>query len=264
MEAALRTSSFADIYERVLVPAIFAPWAEEIIDRARPIGASDRVLDLGCGTGIVARLIRERLGGGASITGADASADMVGKARTLAPDIDWHEANAMDLPFADGAFELLVCQQMLQFVPDTAAALREMRRVLSPGGRLVAATWRARSEQPLFELLGRIAERHLGASNEKRFLLSDEAALRMLLADAGFTEIRIDIVTRTDRFAEFPYRGSALAANFDISALSQVELEERLSALEAESREAARQFAVEGGEIAAPSRANVITAVAGH
>ena len=72
MEAALKTRGMAETYERVLVPTIFAPWAQEILERARPIGPSDRVLDLGCGTGIVARLLRERLGVAARITGLDA------------------------------------------------------------------------------------------------------------------------------------------------------------------------------------------------
>jgi SAM-dependent methyltransferase len=86
---------------------------------------------------------------------------------------------------------LVVCQQMLQFVPDRAAALREMRRVLAPGGRLVLATWRAREEQPLFEVLGRIAERHLGVPNEKRFLLGDDVALGAMVAEAGFEDVHV-------------------------------------------------------------------------
>ena len=259
MEAALKTRGMAETYERVLVPTIFAPWAQEILERARPIGPSDRVLDLGCGTGIVARLLRERLGVAARITGLDASPDMIETARSLAPELEWRVGNAMDLPFADASFELVVAQQMLQFVPEPAAALREIRRVLVPGGRLVAATWRPRPELPLFELLGQIAERHLGPANEKRFRLGDDAALRALLAEAGFSSARIDVVTRTDRFHEFPYRMSAIASNFDLSALSEAERERRLAALESESREAARQF-IDGGVIAAPARANLITA----
>jgi ubiquinone/menaquinone biosynthesis C-methylase UbiE len=259
METALRTPKFAEAYERILVPSIFAPWAQELLERARPIGPADRILDLGCGTGIVARLLRERLGGGAKLTGADASADMIAMARSLAPDIEWCEANAMKLPFDDASFELVVSQQMLQFVPDPSAALREIRRVLVPGGRLVAATWRARHELPLFEVLGQIAERHLGACDEKRFRLGDDARLRQMLSEAGFADVRIEVVTRTDRFSEFPYRESALAANFDLSGLSESEREARLDAVEAESREAARQFATNNG-IAAPARANLITA----
>jgi ubiquinone/menaquinone biosynthesis C-methylase UbiE len=264
MDSALRTPGFAETYERVLVPSIFAPWAQEVIERARPIGPADRILDLGCGTGIVARLLRERLGGAARITGVDASAEMIAMARSLAPELDWREGNAVALPFPDASFELVVSQQMLQFVPDPAAALREVRRVLVPGGRVVAATWRARHELPLYEVVGRIAERHHGVPAEKRFALGDDAALRGMVAAAGFGDIRVDVVERTDEFRHdrpFPYRRSALAANFDLSALSAADLEARLSAIEVESIEASKQFAV-GGGVAAPSRANLVTAIA--
>ena len=107
MDQALRTPSFAETYERVLVPSIFGPWAGELIDRARPIGPAERILDLGCGTGVVARRLRERLGGAARISGLDANADMLAMARTLAPELDWHEGNAMKLPFGDASFELV-------------------------------------------------------------------------------------------------------------------------------------------------------------
>lgn len=260
MDTALRPPGMAETYERILVPVIFAPWAQDLIERARPIGPADRILDLGCGTGIVARRLRERLGGGARITGVDASTEMIAMARTLAPELDWREGNAMKLPFADATFELAVSQQMLQFVPDRVAALREIRRVLVPGGRLVAATWRARREQPLYEVLGQIAERHLGAANEKRFSFGDDSALRAVLSDAGFTAIRVEVVTRTDHYRQFPYRLNALAANFDLSGLSAAEREARLSTVEAESIEASKPFAVEGG-IAAPSSANLVTAI---
>jgi SAM-dependent methyltransferase len=254
----------AETYERVLVPTIFAPWAEEILSRARPIGPADRILDLGCGTGIVARSLRQRLGGGANITGADANADMIAMARSLAPDLDFREANATALPFGDHSFELVVSQQMLQFVPDPGAALREVRRVLVPGGRFIAATWRPRHEQPLYEVLGQVAQRHLGAADEKRFLLGDDAMLRTLLTEAGMDDVHIEVVTRTDEFRglEFPYRLSAIAANFDLSTLSDAEREARLSAVEVESRHAAAQFALAGGGIGAEARANLITAVA--
>ena len=111
------------------------------------------------------------------------------------------------------------------------------------------------------ELVYQVAERHLGVAHEKRFLLGDDAALRAMLAEVGFSDVRIDVVSRIDRFREFPYRLSALAANFDLSALSEAQREVRLSALEAESREVAQQF-IADGVIAAPSRANLIAASA--
>jgi ubiquinone/menaquinone biosynthesis C-methylase UbiE len=261
METALRITGFAEVYERVLVPSIFEPWSHEIIERARPVGPSDRILDLGCGTGIVARKLRERLGGAVRITGVDASPDMIAAARSLAPELEWREANAMALPFPDASFDLVVAQQMLQFVPDPLAALREVRRVLAPGGRLVAATWRPRHELPFYDVLGKIAERHLGTPNEKRFALGEDERLRELIAEAGFGDVALEIVTRTELHREFPYRGSAMAANFDLSKLSDAEREARLAAVVAESIEAVKGFEV-NGVVSVPSRANLVTAVA--
>src|SRR6476620_1406313 len=105
MEQAQKLPDFADVFERVLVPAIFDRYARDLVDRARPIGPSDRILDLGCGTGIVARVLRERLGGGAHLTGIDVNAGMLAKARSIAPDIHWIEGNAVALPVAERSFE---------------------------------------------------------------------------------------------------------------------------------------------------------------
>src|SRR5437870_10512939 len=118
LEAALRQPNFADAYERTVVPAIFDRYARDLVERARPIGPSDRILDLGCGTGIVARVLRERLGGAARITGLDLSPQMIAMAKSVAPELDFREGNAMAIPFADHSFDLVLSQQMLQFVPD--------------------------------------------------------------------------------------------------------------------------------------------------
>src|SRR6266481_2595365 len=92
-------------------PAVAERHARDLVERARPIGASDRILDLGCGTGIVARVLRERLGGAASIVGLDMSPAMIERARSIAPELDWREGNALALPFADGSFDLVLCQE---------------------------------------------------------------------------------------------------------------------------------------------------------
>lgn len=252
--------SFADEYERTLVPAIFEGYARDLVERARPIGASDRILDLGCGTGIVARVLRERLGGAANIMGLDASAPMLEKARSIAPEIVFREGNAMTLPFTDHSFELVLCQEMLQFVPDRAGALREARRVLSPGGRFLVSTWRPRSEQPFHDALGRVAERHLGKSNDKRWLL-DSDTLGQALTDAGFTNIRIETVSLIERYRELSTRRNAMAANFDLGALAEDEKERRFAAVEADSAEVFARFALDEG-FGAPSFANVASAIA--
>jgi ubiquinone/menaquinone biosynthesis C-methylase UbiE len=261
MDQALSQTNFADTYERALVPAIFGRYARDLIERARPIGPSARILDVGCGTGIVARLLRERLGGAVRISGVDANPMMVAKARALAPDLDWHDGNAMALPFSADAFDLLFCQEALQFVPDRAQAVREMRRVLAPGGRVYVSTWRSRRECPLIDALVGVGERHLGASNDRRFSLSDGDALRGLLVEAGFADVRLEAVTLTEHHVDVNARLNVMAASFDLSGLSDDERERRLAAVEAESIPILARFAVDGGGYTTTSSANVVTAI---
>jgi len=253
MEQAQRIPDFADIFERLLVPAVFERYGRDLIERARPFGPSDRILDLGCGTGIVARILRERLGGAAHITGLDVNAAMLAKARSIAPEITWIEGSAVALPFADCSFEVVLAQQVLQFVPDRAAAAREIRRVLVPGGRLIASTWKPRSDQPLFEALGQVAEKHLGPGNDKRWSL-DAAELRGLFADAGFVDLRLDTASLEERHTMFPVKanlGGAGYANVDPELGAKVE---------AESAPILAHFTAANGEITNQSVTNVIVA----
>jgi len=260
MERAQALPDFAEIYERVVVPAIFDRYARDLVERARPIGPSARVLDLGCGTGIVSRVLRERLGGAARLTGADANAAMLAVARRLAPDVDWREADAMSLPFADASFDLVLAQEMLQFVPDRAAAAREVHRVLAPGGRFVASTWRASDEQPLYQAIGPIAERYFGPANDKRMSFGDAGALRALVEGAGFTDVRVETVSLVEDWKDVPMRMHVHAAAHDLTGLAPDELERRFAAYETEARAALARFATPDGRFAMASFANVATA----
>jgi ubiquinone/menaquinone biosynthesis C-methylase UbiE len=199
---AMDQASFPELYERFLVRPLFCPWAELILEELVPSPA-DRILDVACGTGIVARLARDRLGAAAAIVGIDVSADMLAVARAEAPTIDWREGNASALPLREGEqFDVVVCQQGLQFVSDRPAAAAQMRRALAKGGRLAVATWRSDAEIPFFRELRQVAERHLGAIADARHSLGDAAQLEALLRDAGFTEVRSRTVSRTIRFEE--------------------------------------------------------------
>lgn len=113
---------------------VMEPWTDDLI-RAAGCHDGDRVLDVACGTGIVANRIGPVTGKCCSITGIDLNEGMLSIARRN-PQIDWRQGSATDLPFEPGSFEVVLCQQGLQFFPDRAAAMREMARVLSPGGRL--------------------------------------------------------------------------------------------------------------------------------
>src|ERR1700751_727028 len=128
----------AEIYHRYLVPAIASLRATDLIYRAAP-RPGERVLDVACGTGVVARLAAERMGSG-RVVGLDINAGMLAVAQSLPSvatrPIEWQEGSALALPFSDDAFDLILCQFGLQFFPDKPAALGEMRRVLAPSGRV--------------------------------------------------------------------------------------------------------------------------------
>jgi ubiquinone/menaquinone biosynthesis C-methylase UbiE len=128
--------SAPEVYERELVPAVFGPWAPILVELAHP-RTGERVVDIACGTGIVARIAAARIGPTGAMAGVDLNPGMLSVARSVAATnsqpgapIQWHEASADKLPFPDGSFDIVYCQLGLQFFADRAAALREMRRVL--------------------------------------------------------------------------------------------------------------------------------------
>ena len=199
---AMNQGSFPEMYESLLVGPLFRPWAEMILDEVQ-LSSGDRVLDIACGTGIVARVARERFGDAGSVVGIDVSPDMLAVARAVAPSIDWREGNAGALPIHDGEqFDVVICHQGLQFFPDKPAAATQMRRALAQGGRLAVATWRSDDEMPFFRELRRVAERHLGPIVDQRHSFGEAAPLEALLRDAGFHEIQLRTVSRTTRFED--------------------------------------------------------------
>lgn len=202
-------ASAAEIYERFLVPPLFAPWADDLIDRAM-VGPGDRVLDVACGTGIVARRAAARTGAGA-VTGLDISRGMLAVARTTetdGPDITWVEGDALRLPFPDRSFEVVFCQQGLQFFPDRRQAIAEMYRVLVPGGRVAISVWRGVEDNPYGEAVATAVARRVGnaAAGEVRspFSAAVGDGLADLLTGAGFTEVRAETVTLPMREPDLP------------------------------------------------------------
>lgn len=195
-------TSFPEMYEKSLVDPLFRPWAELMLEETA-LTPGARVLDVACGTGIVARLARQRLGSGAKVVGVDVAPPMIAMARSLAPEVDWRIGDAGALPLEAGEqFDAVLCQQGLQFFPDRAAAAREMRRALAPNGRLVVSTWRTDEEFPVLLELRRIAERHLGPVADRRHAFGEPRALEALLRDAGFRDVQTKSVSRTVRFGD--------------------------------------------------------------
>jgi ubiquinone/menaquinone biosynthesis C-methylase UbiE len=194
-------------YERYLVPVFFAPWAERMVELAG-VRPDDRVLDVACGTGIVARRAAARVGAGGMVVGVDVNDAMLKVAAATAEDvrpvIRWQSGDTADLPFPDMEFDAVFCQQGLQFFTDQVAAVREMRRVLAPGGRLTLAVWRSVEHSPGFVVLAQVLERHagpdVGAMMRSPFAGPDADAMRKLLTAAGFSAVRCQVGIGTVRF----------------------------------------------------------------
>jgi ubiquinone/menaquinone biosynthesis C-methylase UbiE len=131
--------SSAKVYERYLVPLFFAPGAQYLIELAA-LKAGERVLDVACGTGIVARTAAQRVGNSGTVIGLDLNEGMLEVARTASsnihPHIEWRKGDVKEIPFEDSSFDVGFCQQGLQFFSDRLAALRETHRVLKSNGRL--------------------------------------------------------------------------------------------------------------------------------
>jgi SAM-dependent methyltransferase len=157
-------ASAPDLYERYLVPVLFGPWADDLVALA-DLRGRERVLDLACGTGVVARRARAALAEGGVVVGADINKDMLRVARAHSADlaIEWREADARALQFDDHDFDVVFCQQGLQFVPDRVAALSEIGRVLGTGGRAVLAVWTSIEDSRGFDALANAIGSHLGA-----------------------------------------------------------------------------------------------------
>jgi ubiquinone/menaquinone biosynthesis C-methylase UbiE len=197
---AMNQASFPEMYERWLVGPLFRPWAELTLDKMK-LFPGDRVLDIACGTGIVARVAKERLGDFGKVVGIDVSPDMLAVARGVAPNIDWREGNATALPLSEGEqFDIVVCHQGLQFFPDKAGAVAQMSQALIQGGRLAIATWRSDEEIPFFRELRRVAEHHLGSIADQRYSFGDAALLEELLRDGGFQDIQVKTISRVMSF----------------------------------------------------------------
>ena len=211
----------AESYEAVLVPALLGPWAEELVDAAG-VRWGHRVVDVGTGTGAVARAAARRTGDPGEVTGFDVNPHMLAVARRVSagtvPDIRYDIAAADALPLHDGTADVVLCQQVLQFVPDPAAALAELHRVCAQGGRIGVATCRVLEHQPGYRVLTEVLARHVGqeAADVIRtpYSLGDTAQLRGLVIGAGFTGAHARIIVSACRVpsAEALLRGETASS----------------------------------------------------
>jgi ubiquinone/menaquinone biosynthesis C-methylase UbiE len=186
----------ARLYEQGIVPTMSKPLTEMLFEHM-PLQAGDRVLDIACGTGIAARVAVQRFHNLACMVGVDLNSGMLDVAREAMPEtpipIQWHQADAGNLPLTDHQFDVILCQHGLQFMPDKLKALREMKRVLAPGGRLALIVWGDPTpyQASLAEALARYVSEAASTSSLAPFSLRDAAAIKKLLDDGAFRVIEM-------------------------------------------------------------------------
>ena len=255
----------AAAYEQRLVPALFESWTGPMA-AAAGLRTGQRVLDVACGTGVLARRAAAEVGPGGSVVGLDLNPGMLALAARIAPGISWRQGAAEALPFEDGAFDVVLCQFGLMFFSDRVQALREMLRMLAPGGRLAAAVFDRLARNPAYAALASVYGRHAGKNTADAlrapFSLGNRPQLLDLFETAGAAAIRIADETRTARFASM--RDLVLADVEGWFPLAGLELDDAtIEAVVLDARATLAGFVGADDTVAFPIQAQIVTATKG-
>ena len=251
----------AKAYEALFVPALFAQWAPKIIDAANVL-AGQSVLDVACGTGVLASEARLRTGPTGYVAGLDPGVGMLAVAKELVPSLDWRQGTAESMPFADASFDAVVSQFGLMFM-DRDKALREMLRVLKPQGRLVVAVWDNVQNIPAYaaevSLLDRLAGTRAADALRAPFALGDCKLLGELFNKAGASSVMITTSKGVARFPSIRVMVEAdLRAWLPVMGVSLSE-EEIVRILE-EAEDALDSYVTDDGRVTFEAPAHVVTA----
>jgi SAM-dependent methyltransferase len=184
----------AEVYDELFVPALFAQWGPRVAEAAA-IELGQRVLDVGCGTGVLACAVAERVGPEGRVVGLDPNEQMLAVARRKPTGVTWQLGRAESLPFDDASFDAVVSQFALMFFERKPTAIAEMLRVLRPRGRLVIAVWDALERAPgylaLTGLLRELFGTNIAGAMHAPFALGDRDELLRLLVDAGAAGVEV-------------------------------------------------------------------------
>ena len=250
-------------YEELLVPAFLKEFAGQLTEAAR-IGPGDHVLDVACGTGILARTAAARVGLHGAVTGVDVNPGMLRVAARVAPGVSWREGSAEALPFDNQSFGAVVSQFGLMFFADRRAALQQMNRVLRSGGRLAVAVFDALDRGAPYAAMATLVERVVGPSAAEAlrapFALGDRRMLQALFTDAGVVAA---IVTTQRATARFPsVRAMVMADAKGWFPLAGIRLSDRqLETLVGEAARALGSCVLSDGRVEFPIAAHVVTAL---
>ena len=250
----------AEIYETRFVPAVFAAWAPYLVEVA-DVRPGQVVLDVACGTGIVARTARPLVGSAGRVVGVDLNEAMLTVARRVAPGIEWRQGDVASLPFAAGSFDVVLCQMALMFFPDRPRALRELARVVAPGGTVAVCVPAALADQPaygpLVEAAVRIAGPEAASLLGAYWVCGDLDRLTGELRAAGL-EVSAAL-TRTNG-ARYPSADEAVATEVESTPLVERLTAEAYERLRAEGRAMLESYATPGGGVEVPLVGHLVAA----
>ncbi len=217
------STTAAEVYEKFFVPALFGQWVDPMLD-ASGVQAGDRLLDVGTGTGALARAALRRVGPEGSVVAVDPNEGMLAVARRLGPDLDLRRGVAEHLPVDSSAFDCVTCQFALMFFEDRTRAVGEMARVARPAGRVVVATWAAIDESPgyaaMVDLLGEEIGGWAAEALRAPFCIGSVDELENLMR-SSFGEVAVErregraVFTSLDDWMYTEIRGWTLAERID-------------------------------------------------
>ena len=263
----LFAGSIPEIYDRLLVPLIFEPYARDLAARLAAVEPRD-VLETAAGTGVLTRAIASRLPAQARIVATDLNQPMLDHAAARQPDDDriaWRQADALALPFEDQTFDIVACQFGAMFFPDKVRGYGEARRVLKPGGSFFFNVWDEISTNEFADVVTE-ALAAVFPHDPPRFMARiphgyhDVDQVRAELAAAGFAAIAVETVDDVSKASSA--RDPAIAycqgtpLRNEIEARDASRLEE---ATQASADALARRFG--SGPVEGRIRAHVITAM---
>jgi len=249
-------------YENLFVPSLFEPWTGHLVEGAN-VREGSQVLDIACGTGVLARLALSRTGPGGRVVGVDPAPGMLAVANEIEPDIDWKLCAAEALDLDNESFDCVLSQFGMMFFQDRLKSADEMFRVLKPGGSLAIAVWNSVEQNPAYADIIAVLQEQIGtaAADALRlpFNLGNPDEVTGVLEKSGFADIKVDTKAESARFPRSRHMVEAELRGwlplFDIF-LNDAQINDILI----ESDKTLSKYANSSGEAIFPTSAHIITA----